>query len=175
MEDPSHGILVMTLDPVDSFSRRMRFVLWFGWIGMPVIFTAVLAMLYAFGDSTDLLLVEAIVLYSICVLDFFLMDHVLGKYIRPVMVYSDGLQFPVSRIDTGMRRNQWVNKDEIELVRLSNAWQLGKVSSFDTLTRNGKNRQIGPRNEEQVRAALDYFGKEWKIRVDTNPSRPRKR
>jgi hypothetical protein len=174
LKEPSNGVLVMTLDPVDSFSRRMRFVLWSGWIGMPVIFTAVLAMLYAFGDSTDLLLIEAVILYSICVLDFFLMDHVLGKYIQPVMVYSDGLQFPVSKVDKGIKRNQWVSKEEIELFRLSNAYRLDKVSSFDIVTRNGKKRQIGPRNEWQVRAALDYFGREWKVRVDTNPSWPRK-
>jgi len=165
----------MILDPVDSYSRRLKFVLWSGWIGIPIIFTAVLAMLYAFGDSKDILVVEAIVLYSICVLDYFIMDHLLGKFIRPVMVYTDGLQFPISKIDKGMKRNQWVSKEEIELIRLSNTWQSGKVSSFDTLTRKRKSYQIGPRNEEQVRVALDYFVNQWKVKVDMNPSRPRKR
>lgn len=173
MEDPSHGILVLTLAKVEPYARRIRFVLWSGWIGMPLIFSLVLLMLYLRGFPSDLLTIMAVIIYPLPVLDYFLMDHILGRNIRPVQVYTDGIQFPVSTIYRMIKRSQFVRRSDVEEISSpspvvpdrSRPSIQSSSSSFRLRTRYGRTFISGPRDAKEVQMALDYFAREWKIQV----------
>jgi hypothetical protein len=90
----------------------------------------------------------------------------LGRSTKPILIYSNGMEFYLFALDKLRRRTPFVLKADI--TEASTGGIPGgapTASGFNIRTRSDVNYYSGERAEEDVRSVLEFLHKEWGIRV----------
>lgn len=155
-----------TLEVSDPKARIKRNLFWVIIVGSFVAITImILFEIWLGAFSVEMIALIALVLYTMEVLiDLFLLSTK-GRSLKPVKIYSGGIEFPKFAFDRLLGKKTFVPKTDIAEASVGGLYGSTLSSGFTVRTLQNKKHYSGERADQDVRSALEFMRKEWGIKL----------